>query len=242
MNDPSSTSDVVQAIASLQEKLAAAIDGSATRTPSKAAMKSNSDAVKSSWVRDGLLASGATLAARWSSTESALADACASRELFAVPVEGGAWYPAAFLDCAQTQVAEVTQAFGDADEASMAIFWFRKHGGLAARTPVEALCQGATSARVAQLASAMADENGWTGLARAPMQTSTSGARKLLRSNDLRSAMRHNHPLIPRQKRRGIEWPWPSANVAAVDGERQAAPYPTRRYIRSGATYPVISK
>lgn len=136
-------------------------------------MKSNSDAVKSSWVRDGLPVRGATLAARWSSTESGLAEACVGRELFAVPVEGGAWYPAAFLDCTPSQVAEVTRAFGDADAVSMAIFWFRKHGGLTARTPSEALCQGVTLARLAQLASAIADENGWTGSARIPTPTPT---------------------------------------------------------------------
>lgn len=136
-------------------------------------MRSKSDSVKSSWVQDGLLVSTGTLAARWSSTESALAEACVSRELFALPVQGGAWYPAAFLDCTQSQVAELTQAFGDADAVSMAIFWFRKHGGLAARTPAEALCQGVTSERAAQLASAMADENGWTGSARAHMPTSS---------------------------------------------------------------------
>lgn len=173
MNESSTTSNVVQDVASLQERLAAAPEGSTARPPSKADMRSKSDSVKSSWVQDGLLVNGATLAARWSSTESALTEACIGGELFAVPAQGGAWYPAAFLDCTQSQVAEVTRAFGDADAVSMAIFWFRKHGGLSARTPAEALCQGVTSARVAQLASAMADESGWTGSARARMPTSS---------------------------------------------------------------------
>jgi len=95
-----------------------------------------------SWTMDGTLVDGTSLAAAWQITPAELEETRARGEIFALWVEGKAWYPAEALQIDRGILAAINGALGEASAVSRLLFLLHRHGALQDRTPAEAIKAG----------------------------------------------------------------------------------------------------
>jgi hypothetical protein len=111
------------------------------------------------WILQRKLIPTHELAAAWRITGAALHAAQKRNDLFSFKHANRLYYPGVFRDLESDSVYRVCHALGTAAPSQKLLFWMREHGGLAGRTPGEALAQGKLE-RVLQIAEAWAEERG----------------------------------------------------------------------------------
>ena len=94
-----------------------------------------------SWTKDGTLADGSTLAAAWRRSPAELEEARMRGEVFALWLQGKAWYPAKASQIESAIFASINGTLGNASPVSR-LFFLHQHGALQERPPAQALDAG----------------------------------------------------------------------------------------------------
>lgn len=110
------------------------------------------------WCQDGTLVGLKELATSWGVTWQALQQAAKRGEIFLLRVSNKLYTLGDFKTLRRPDVKQVSEILRELDPSEQLIFWLRSHGGLGARTPVQAL-QAKELAKVLSIARGWAAEN-----------------------------------------------------------------------------------
>ncbi|MCK9687322.1 hypothetical protein [Scleromatobacter humisilvae] len=117
----------------------------------------DSEDVKDSWVRDGLLIGGAQLSEAWNCSSQRLEQARDRDDLVSLKFRGLHWYPAPMAVVSADDVSQVSAALRGVDAISQFIFWSRNHGSIGGLTVAQAIVDGRLR-DVVRLAQSLASE------------------------------------------------------------------------------------
>jgi len=116
-----------------------------------------SEAVKQSWIADGLLVGSAALADAWGCSRQALEQACERDELFSLKINGRRWYPASAMTLSAEAVKSVCAALAGMEPVARFITWETRQGSLGGLTLAQAIKAGRTNDAI-RVAHSLADE------------------------------------------------------------------------------------
>jgi len=95
-----------------------------------------------SWIHDGTLLSVDKVQAAWGVDRQTVDTAREGGEIFSIWLKGKHWYPCEVLKFERADLAAINRALDGIDPSSKLIFLLHKHGGLAGKTPADAVVDG----------------------------------------------------------------------------------------------------